>query len=216
MITETLLLKNCCGKIAKRQERKIINMSLYSIALFSLRALLFAAVVGFVYGIIYVTYAFVSKRKINIKRFVLSVTFVCFLASLYQVTVIRNWESFFDLKFPDFSFQTVQIIPFRTTVITARNSVWSFVYNAFGNMFWFFPLGMIAPPLFKKIDNLFAVVLLGFSVSVSIEILQWFFTTGVSDIDDVIFNVFGTVVGYLLYKHFNVYYRLFNVLLKRR
>ncbi len=191
-------------------------MSLYGIVLFSLRALLFAVAVGVVYGVVYVAYTLIIKRKINVTRFALSVVFVCYIAALYQITVIRDWGAFLNFITPDFTFRDVQIIPLRTTVITARSSVWSFVYNAFGNMFWFFPLGMIAPTLFKKIDNLFAVVLLGFSISLSIEILQWMFTSGVSDIDDVIFNVFGTVVGYLIYKLFNVYYIHFNALLKRR
>ncbi len=184
-------------------------MSFYGIALFTFRALFFAAIVGLVYSILYVTHAFFAKRKIKIKRFALSVVLVCYIAALYQITVIRNWENFLNFTTPDFTFQDVQIIPLRTTIITARSSVWSFIYNAFGNMFWFLPLGAIVPPLFKKINNLFAVALLGFLVSLSIEILQWLFTSGISDIDDVLFNVAGTVVGFLLYK-------IFNMLLKRR
>ncbi|GAQ02491.1 antibiotic resistance protein VanZ [Companilactobacillus farciminis] len=40
---------------------------------------------------------------------------------------------------------------------------------------------------------------MGAMISVSIEALQFVLNTGVTDIDDVIFNTLGAVVGYLLY-----------------
>ncbi len=43
-------------------------------------------------------------------------------------------------------------------------------------------------------------ILAGGCLSVSIESLQFVLETGVSDIDDVFFNVCGTIIGFILYR----------------
>ena len=42
--------------------------------------------------------------------------------------------------------------------------------------------------------------MIGAFVSSSIEILQYILCTGVTDIDDVIFNTLGTIIGYCIWK----------------
>lgn len=44
------------------------------------------------------------------------------------------------------------------------------------------------------------IVIYGALISLSIETLQFFLATGVSDIDDVITNTIGAIVGYILYR----------------
>lgn len=60
-------------------------------------------------------------------------------------------------------------------------------------------MGFFIPALSKRHLNFLQVVLMGAMISVSIEALQFVLNTGVTDIDDVIFNTLGAVVGYLLY-----------------
>ena len=42
------------------------------------------------------------------------------------------------------------------------------------------------------------VALTGAGLSLGIEVMQWVLGSGISDIDDVIFNVAGAVLGYWL------------------
>jgi glycopeptide antibiotics resistance protein len=66
------------------------------------------------------------------------------------------------------------------------------------------PLGFLTPILWKKFRHYKNVALLGLAVSITIELLQLLesFVGGwgrITDIDDVICNVLGTILGYLIY-----------------
>lgn len=77
---------------------------------------------------------------------------------------------------------------------------WHLFYNVIGNCIWFVPLGLLFPAIYKEYRDHFArTVFIGFVVSVLIEILQFILCTGVTDIDDIIFNTIGTAVGYFLW-----------------
>jgi Glycopeptide antibiotics resistance protein len=74
-----------------------------------------------------------------------------------------------------------------------------FFYNLYGNIVWFVPMGVFIPALTKRHLGFLRVVLIGALISISIETLQFILNTGVTDIDDVIFNTLGAAVGYLLF-----------------
>lgn len=74
-----------------------------------------------------------------------------------------------------------------------------FIYNCFGNILCFLPLGFLAPIVFSKKQTFLRVSLAGMLLSILIETLQFFLDTGVTDIDDVFFNTVGVVIGYSLY-----------------
>ncbi len=69
--------------------------------------------------------------------------------------------------------------------------------NAMLNVVLFVPLGLLLPLLWKRYRGLKRTVLFGFGMSLSIEVLQ-LFTFRTTDINDLITNVTGTVLGYLL------------------
>jgi glycopeptide antibiotics resistance protein len=77
--------------------------------------------------------------------------------------------------------------------------------NIGGNLLLLMPLGFCAPLLFKKFTSFKNIVLLGLFSSVCIECIQFFeLLSGIVlwrsvDIDDVICNVAGAVLGYLIY-----------------
>lgn len=77
--------------------------------------------------------------------------------------------------------------------------------NVGGNILLFMPLGFLVPVVWNKFKSFKNVLLLGLIASISIEILQLLESfTGrwgrITDIDDVIFNVLGIMIGYLIYK----------------
>ena len=71
------------------------------------------------------------------------------------------------------------------------------------NVLLFIPLGIFLPLLYERFGRLRKVAVIGFLVSLSVEIAQ-IFGTGTSDINDLITNTFGTCLGYgifsLLYR----------------
>ncbi|MDN6028960.1 MAG: VanZ family protein [Lactobacillus sp.] len=74
-----------------------------------------------------------------------------------------------------------------------------FFYNSLGNVLCFLPFGLLWPQLFNQRHPARTTILLGVSISLLIETLQFYLATGVSDIDDVFFNSCGTILGYLLF-----------------
>ena len=67
------------------------------------------------------------------------------------------------------------------------------------NILLFVPLGFFLPILYEKYDRISKVVLVGFLVSLSVEIAQMF-GTGATDINDLITNTIGACLGFGLYK----------------
>lgn len=69
--------------------------------------------------------------------------------------------------------------------------------NIFGNILMFAPLGFFLPLLWRKWDGA-RVFLVGMGLSVLIETVQLFTGRG-TDIDDVILNTLGAVIGYAIF-----------------
>lgn len=90
----------------------------------------------------------------------------------------------------------VGIIKMATSMIQSANP-WSFI-NLFGNMALFIPFGLFLPLLFPNPDAAWKIILSGLCLSLSIEIWQLFLPRA-SDVDDLILNISGTLVGYLLF-----------------
>ena len=66
------------------------------------------------------------------------------------------------------------------------------------NVILFIPMGFFLPALYKEYDKIGKVGLMGFLVSLSVEIVQMF-GYGATDINDLITNTAGTCLGFCLY-----------------
>lgn len=71
--------------------------------------------------------------------------------------------------------------------------------NLIGNTAMFLPLGLVWPVVYKKLDNHWKVIAAGAGLSLIIELLQLPFYDRVSDIDDLILNTSGFILGYLIF-----------------
>ena len=69
-----------------------------------------------------------------------------------------------------------------------------------GNLVMLLPLGIYIPLLFPGLSGFFRVFIICLSVSISIELMQLITSVRSTDIDDVVLNTSGAVVGYILYK----------------
>ena len=71
--------------------------------------------------------------------------------------------------------------------------------NIIGNIAMFIPVGIIWPICFKRIDTIGKTVLMGGLFSFLIEMTQLPFYDRCSDIDDIILNTTGVLIGSLVY-----------------
>lgn len=76
----------------------------------------------------------------------------------------------------------------------------SVVVNLLGNVAGFIPFGAVLPFLSKKKKNIVFITLLTFEFSLLIEVIQLISKAGCFDVDDLIMNTTGGMLGYLLYK----------------
>lgn len=68
------------------------------------------------------------------------------------------------------------------------------------NIFLFIPLGFLCPIISKTYERAKNIILLGFGLSLSVEVTQLFTLYRVTDINDLLTNVLGTVIGYLCFQ----------------
>ena len=71
--------------------------------------------------------------------------------------------------------------------------------NIIGNIAMFIPVGLVWPFCFKKLDTLGKTILAGAGFSLFIEITQLPFFDRCSDVDDLILNTTGILIGALIY-----------------
>ena len=97
-----------------------------------------------------------------------------------------------------FRWQYANRVPFRT--ITSYLRVWGQSYavqNLLGNVIAFMPLGAGYWLLSRRNPRFIWALLLGLAVSMAFELIQLFMGIGSFDVDDLILNVAGTVLGYM-------------------
>ncbi|CAM3096451.1 Glycopeptide antibiotics resistance protein [Lactobacillus bombicola] len=127
--------------------------------------------------------------------------FAFYIILLLMLTTFRKtyfpWEIKFNLRRP---LSDINLIFLRETwkLIYAKSHI-DFIYNFLGNIFCFIPFGFLAPIIFRKKQTFRQIFLLGITLSIAIESLQFLLGTGISDIDDVFFNSCGAAIGYLIY-----------------
>ena len=75
----------------------------------------------------------------------------------------------------------------------------AFILNLLGNLMVLFPFGFLIPILRLKKTGLVRIVIYAFLFSFGIELLQLITKVGVFDVDDIILNVLGAILGFEIY-----------------
>ena len=70
--------------------------------------------------------------------------------------------------------------------------------NFLGNVLLFIPIGVLFPICFS--NKLFSVLISGGLLTVSIETLQLLFSRGYFEVDDLVSNLAGAIIGFSMYR----------------
>ena len=130
-------------------------------------------------------YIIKNKKEFILYRELLGLLFVIYILFLFYV-----------VTFEDASRDSLNLIPFKEIF---RYEIGSnlFIKNVLGNMIMFFPLGFFAGYYIKTTSRPLALFLTTIT-SVSIELTQTFIGR-IFDIDDIILNVLGGMLGFYFY-----------------
>lgn len=112
----------------------------------------------------------------------------------------------------------INLVPFKTimTFVKEFDSMYStsqIMLNLFGNVCAFMPMALFLPLLFKRQNKAFQFVITLTLMILGIEFLQLITGSGRFDIDDLILNLFGAVLVYLLFKIKSVNALIHNIFL---
>ena len=129
-----------------------------------------------------------NNTKVILYEEIIKLSFIVYILCLFYV-----------VTYPDdcVSWSTSNFIPFKE-IFRHKFLNRLFIKNVFGNMFMFLPFGFYLSYLLK-IYKKYQIFLFSIIVSLSIEITQSMIGR-VFDIDDIILNVCGSMIGFYIYK----------------
>lgn len=141
-----------------------------------------------------------SQGKKTILYALGSLVIVGYLLSVFVIT--------FGTRLPDPHIQ-YQLIPFLSHRLALQGDA-NEQFQLLCNVLLFVPFGVLYPIIIieKRKDTSIGILCAAFSFSFSIEIMQLITRYGCFEIDDMINNVLGAVIGYLLVSVFRRIYRL--------
>jgi glycopeptide antibiotics resistance protein len=125
------------------------------------------------------------------QKFFVVTSFVIYLVILLRLLVFRYSSSItFDIAYGNF-------VPFKTILNYLNDSpaMGMVIRNLVGNILIFVPLGFFVP-LFRRSSNWMIVLAASLIISFALEAIQGIFGMGVFDVDDILLNTLGAIIGY--------------------
>ena len=144
------------------------------------------------------------KKEISGKkaiRIIVIASFVIYVLALYYFTIgksvpiIINGEK-----------HRANLIPFQTianyiNMIVKGNSLTGLaVINLAGNLLLLLPMALYLPFFIKALRGFWKDMLVVFGIILLIEIIEYVTARGSFDVDDIILNMLGAVIGYGIWK----------------
>ncbi|MBQ3307999.1 MAG: VanZ family protein [Bacilli bacterium] len=145
------------------------------------------------------TYLIKNHEKIVLYKELLMLCFAIYILCLFQVVTFQD----------DINWSTNNFIPFREILrynITSRY----FFKNVVGNMLMFLPFGFFIS-IYLDADDIKIPILLTIVASIAIEIVQMIIGR-VFDVDDILLNLVGAILGFYIYRVIRIIGEKFPVL----
>lgn len=141
-----------------------------------------------------------KKRGIDWNREALLIT--VFLCLIFIARIVYFPFHLVNGHIAHLVFDTNRILPFWTnlqpfTFLSTFYNYWQL--NIIGNILMFIPVGIVWPLCFKKLDNIWKTVFAGVGLSLFIELSQLPFYQRNTDIDDLILNTTGVLMGAVIF-----------------
>lgn len=133
-----------------------------------------------------ITYLLCNKERFVFHKELLTLCFIIYILLLYYI-----------VTFQDNNYGTNNFIPFREIFRYDLDSK-LFIRNVLGNVLLFVPFGMFVT-YYVKVNKVYIPIILSLIVSCAIEFAQSLIGR-TADIDDVILNVLGGIIGCLIFK----------------
>ena len=138
---------------------------------------------------------------------VVKISLVIYISILFLLLFVRHRGSWWmDLSPFEYAMMHMNLIPFKTiggyikAIFDGSMNLNIPLENLFGNLFMFLPLGIYLPFFLSRIDSLKKFICSILPVFLVIEIAQFLTKRGAFDIDDLLLNMAGAIVGYFIWR----------------
>lgn len=132
--------------------------------------------------------------RVSTKHIALAFVFAVYIVGVFYFT---EAGTLYDALQCTFSSRALNLSPFSKRIDTTAYLL---------NIVMFIPLGIMVPFIWKKAARFRYILLYGFAFSLLIELSQ-LLNPRSTDIDDVILNTSGAVIGYLIFKKLDKYFK---------
>ncbi len=132
-------------------------------------------------------YLLKNKEHIVLYREIFMLTFIVYILCLFQIVTVQDTVSW----------STNNFVPFKEIMRYDFGSA-LFFKNIIGNILLFLPFGFFVSYLIKSKDVILPLIIC-IVCSISIETVQLYIGR-VFDVDDIILNVIGGILGYFVYR----------------
>ena len=157
----------------------------------------------------------VDIMKINLKqknsKVLIWILLLVYIAVLVKLIILKHYplslviDELKNIELLEIKrrFQWSNFIPFKTInnylfLYNVNTNV--VVQNLVGNIIAFIPLGFLLPILIKRLRNLKYIFFIALFTSLFFETIQILSGIGSFDIDDLILNTLGALLGYSIYR----------------
>lgn len=136
----------------------------------------------------------------RVLMFLYVVLLVKLIVFKYPIPMLRGIMDSWDVDMVKRGVYSANLTPFKTIrmYIKYYHQINGFD-NLFGNILAFVPFGILLPVAYKECSKVWHTLLHSFWLSLCIELFQLVSRFGEFDVDDILLNCFGALVGYLVY-----------------
>lgn len=156
---------------------------------------------------------FKSRKRSNLKFFTKHLIWKnLFMLYILMVINVTMFPLFIGTQRTVDVFVSTNFIPFKETISSFNDlsssfstifAIRIFLINVLGNIILFMPLGFLLPIINHNFNNIKSIFKISLLSTIFIESIQFitslFGGTRATDIDDIILNVFGGLLGFLIF-----------------
>lgn len=137
------------------------------------------------------------------------ILFWLYLFLLFVLVVIKFNGSFLTLlarvqlyrsQWTEYGIRAVNLVPLRTITSQLRWAGMISTVNLAANLLAFLPFGFLLPLAYSKTTGLWKTLVLSLGLILGIELFQLVTFLGSFDVDDILLNMVGALVGYGVFR----------------
>lgn len=148
----------------------------------------------------------ITRKHLSLASLIVFIVYICIL--IYFVFFSDRYgrlEGFTEYRYNMKPFEEIKRYLSYTDYFTMEN----LITNLAGNILVFSPMGILLPIFMQRKVGLIYIGGASFLLSLFIETVQLVFKIGVFDVDDLIMNTLGGILGYFVYLGTRKIYRFF-------